>query len=199
MPDPRVAEYAELLVDTCVSVKDGWQVVVIGPPLARPLLEEVARLVGERGAYAIMRVNLSGAMGVPDLHWVLAAPDARLRELAPIDRHMFETTDAIISVYAPENTRDTSAVPPHRLSLIQQASRPVMTRIVSGEVPWVGCQFPCPSLAQEAEMSVAEFEDSSTAPSCSTGTSSAAGCSGSPTGSTPRTRCGSSAPTPICS
>jgi aminopeptidase len=159
MKDPRVTEYAELLVDTCVGVQDGWQVVVGGTPLARPLLEEIARLVGERGAYAIMRLNLTGAFGVPDLQWVLAASEARLGELAPIDRHMFETTDAIISVYAPENTRDTSAVPAGRLQLIQQSARPVLERIVSGELPWVGCQFPCPSLAQEAELSVREFED----------------------------------------
>ena len=159
MADPRVTEYAELLVDTCVGVQDGWQVVIVGPPLARPLLEEVSRLVGERGAYALMRVNLSGAFGVPDLQWVLAAPASRLAELAPIDRHMFDTADAIISVYAPENTRDTSSVPAERLKLLQQASRPALERIVSGEIPWVGCQYPCASLAQEAEMSVREFED----------------------------------------
>ncbi|MDQ3822093.1 MAG: aminopeptidase [Actinomycetota bacterium] len=159
MPDPRVERYAELLVDTCVGVQDGWQVVVTGSPLARPLLEAIARLLGERGAYAIVRVNLSGAFGLPDLQWVLAAPEARLGELAPIDRHMFENADAIVSVYAPENARDASAVSEKRLQLVHQASRPVLDRIVTGGLPWVGCQYPCPSLAQEAEMSVREFED----------------------------------------
>jgi aminopeptidase len=159
MPDPRVTQYAELLVDTCVGVEDGWQVVVSGTPLGRPLLEEIARLVGERGAYALMRINLTGAFGMADMHWVLAAPEERLAELPGIDKHTFETMDAVISVSAPENTRDTSAVPAQRLSLLQQASRPVLERIVSGEVPWVGCQYPCPSLAQDAEMSVDDFED----------------------------------------
>ena len=159
MPDPRVTQYAELLVDTCIGVKDGWQVVVSGTPLGRPLLEEIARLIGERGAYALMRINLTGAFGMADLHWVLAAPEERLAELPGIDKHTFETMDAVISVSAPENTRDTSAVPAERLSLLQQASRPVLERIVSGEVPWVGCQYPCPSLAQDAEMSVDDFAD----------------------------------------
>jgi aminopeptidase len=159
VPDPRVTQYAELLVDTCVGVKDGWQVVISGTPLGRPILEEIARLVGERGAYALMRLNLSGALGMADMHWVLAAPKELLGELPEIDRHTFETMDAVISVSTPENTRDTSAVPAERLSLLQQASRPVLERIVSGEVPWVGCQFPCPSLAQEAEMSVDEFAE----------------------------------------
>jgi aminopeptidase len=157
--DPRVKDYAKLLVDTCIGVQDGWQVVVVATPVARPLVEEVSRLLGERGAYAILRLSLSGALGVSDLGWMLAAPESRLGELAPIDRHMFETMDAAIVIVAPENTRETSAAPAERLTLLQKASRPVMERILSGDVPWVGCQYPCPALAQEAEMSVGEFEE----------------------------------------
>jgi aminopeptidase len=67
--------------------------------------------------------------------------------------------DATISIWAPENTRETSDVPVERLNLLQKASRPVLERIVSGEIPWVGCQFPCAALAQEAELSVGEFAD----------------------------------------
>jgi aminopeptidase len=157
--DSRVADYAKLLVDTCVGVQEGWQVVLTSTPLARPLVEEVARLLGERGAYAIVRLSLTGALGAYDLAWIQAAPDARLGELAEIDRHMLMTMDAAISISAPENTRDASAVAPERLALLQQASRPVLERIVSGDVPWVGCQYPCPAYAQEAEMSLGEFED----------------------------------------
>jgi aminopeptidase len=90
---------------------------------------------------------------------VLAAPEERLGELSAIERHMLGTMDAAIAVVAPENTRDASAVPADRIALLQQAARPVLERIVSGDVPWVGCQFPCPALAQEAEMSLGEFED----------------------------------------
>lgn len=63
MADPRVEEYAKLLVDTCVGVQEGWQVVVVGTPFGRPLIEEVNRLLGERGAWAITRISLSGALG----------------------------------------------------------------------------------------------------------------------------------------
>src|SRR5215210_8229992 len=38
--DPRVEAYAALLVETCVDVQPGWQVLVTGGQLARPLLEE---------------------------------------------------------------------------------------------------------------------------------------------------------------
>ena len=43
MPDPRVEQYARLLVERCLNVQPGWQVVVQSSPLARPLVEEVLR------------------------------------------------------------------------------------------------------------------------------------------------------------
>jgi len=47
--DPRVEQYAKLLVETCVDVQPGWQVLVTGSYLARPLLEAVSSEVGRRG------------------------------------------------------------------------------------------------------------------------------------------------------
>ena len=50
MPDPRDRAYAELLVEKCVDVQPGWQVLVSGTPLGRPLLDEICAAVGRRGA-----------------------------------------------------------------------------------------------------------------------------------------------------
>jgi aminopeptidase len=158
VPDPRVESYAKLLVETCVDVQPGWQVVVLGSVLARPLLEEVCRAIARRGAYALLRVGFGGA-GLAEGSWVREAPEALLGELAEIDRHTIESMDATIVVIAPENTREEATIPQERLALLQQASRPAMEKLLTGETPWVGCQFPCPSLAQEAELSVRDFED----------------------------------------
>ena len=76
--DPRIEQYAKLLVETCVDVQPGWQVLVDGSALARPLLEEVSRAVARRGAYALLRVNLTGSgINVP---WALEAPDELLAD-----------------------------------------------------------------------------------------------------------------------
>ena len=50
MPDARDRQLAELLVDTCVGVQPGWQVLVMGAMPGRPLLEEIVKLpdVNER-------------------------------------------------------------------------------------------------------------------------------------------------------
>lgn len=152
MGDPKVEEYARLLVDTCVAVQPGDQVVVFSTPLARPLVEAVSRRIAERGAYALLRVS----WGV-DIGWANAAPEALVETLAPIDRHAYEQLDAMIGIDAPENTRELSAIPPDRQQLRRRSMAPVMQRFLSDEARWVGCQWPTPALAQEAGMTFAQF------------------------------------------
>ncbi|HEX3453883.1 MAG TPA: aminopeptidase [Gaiellaceae bacterium] len=157
MIDHRVTQYARLLVETCLDVQPEWQVIVGGSTLARPLVEEVSRLVGRRGAYALQRVSLDGAgLNVP---WACEAPEELLSEPAPILRYEMEHADAYLTIDAPENTRQTSAVSPERLALLQAGTRPLLQRILDYELRWIGCQYPTPALAQDAGMSLAAFED----------------------------------------
>ena len=158
MPDSRLKDYAKLLVEDCIDVQAGWQVVVIGSYLGRPLFEEVVRQVARRGAYVIPRVTF-GEASVASREWLLEAPLELLSTAAPIDQHVLGAMDALIVIDAPENTRDGSRVPRERLAAMQSAYRPHMERIFRHEVPWVGCQFPTDALAQEAGMSTGEFAD----------------------------------------
>jgi aminopeptidase len=155
--DPRIEEYAALLVEKCVDVQPGWQVLVTGGMLARPLLEAVSRLVARRGAYAIQRANLAGnGINVP---WALEAPEELLSTPAQIEAYALDHADALVSIDAPENTRELTALPADRLARIQAGLRPHLERVLTMDLKWVGCQYPTPALAQEAGMSVGEFED----------------------------------------
>ena len=158
MSDPRDRQLAELLVDTCVGVQPGWQVLVIGSPLGRPLIEEVVRVVAERDAYALLRLSFDDASATPRA-WLRAAPVERLSVPAPMIQHDYETCDALIAVVAPENTRDGVDIQRERMSAVQGAYRPSMERLFSHETPWVGCHYPTPALAQEAGMATREFAD----------------------------------------
>jgi aminopeptidase len=154
LADPRVEQYARLLVDTCVDVQPGDQVLVFATPLARPLVEAVSKRIGERGAYALLRL----AWG-PDVGWANAAPEELLETLPAIERHAYETLDAMIGIDAPENTRELSAVSPERQQSKRRAMAPVLQRFLSDDARWVGCQWPTPALAQEAGMTVAQFSE----------------------------------------
>ncbi len=85
MVDNRIQAYARLLVEDCIDVQPGWQVLVAASALARPLAEEVMRQVAARRAYAIPRISLSGVSAVVELPWLQEAPLELLAELAPVE------------------------------------------------------------------------------------------------------------------
>ena len=157
MTDTRVEQYAKLLVGTCVDVQPGWQVLVNGSVLARPLLEAVSREIGRRGAYALQRVNLSGSR--LDVPWATEVPEELLDEPADIDAYAWRQADALVAIEAPENTRELTALPGERLSRLQAGWRPYLERVLTMDIKWVGCQYPTPALAQEAGMSLEQFAD----------------------------------------
>jgi aminopeptidase len=154
MRDPRLEQYARILLDDCIGVQHGWQVLVSAPHGARPLIDELVSQLGERGAYALLRPNVIGST-----RWILAAPEEILKAPAPIEVHMLENIDALLSISAPENTREASAVPPERMAMVQSGFRPHMERVYTNEMPWVGANYPTPALAQNAGMSLRDYED----------------------------------------
>jgi aminopeptidase len=157
MTDPRDEQYARILVETCIDVQPGWQVVVTASPLARPLLREVCRALARRGAYPLVR-NLDGLGSTPK-EWIKEAPQEMLRTMPPLEEHVLMHADAFMALVAPENTRDGSDIEPRRLQLLQESGKPVMERLLSGGTPWVGCHYPTAALAQDAGMTLEQFSD----------------------------------------
>jgi len=139
-------------------VERGWQVLVWGTPWARPLLEEVMKQLGERGAYPLLRLTFSGGL-VYHRTWLRHAPLEAISEPASIDVHTLGHCDAVLAVAAPENTRDGVDIAAERTSAVQRAYRPATTRLDANEVPWVMCWYPTPALAQDAGMTLPAFED----------------------------------------
>jgi aminopeptidase len=116
-------------------------------------------LIGERGAYALPRITITESLLSREPAWAAAAPEQLLGELAPLDRTFWETIDADIVVFAPENARDGTEVSPERQALLREAMRPVLPRILNDEIRWVACMYPTPALAQDAGMTTAAFAD----------------------------------------
>jgi aminopeptidase len=159
MPDPRVQEYARLLVERSIDVQPGWQVMVISQPDARPLLEEVVRGIARRGAYPIVRFSYAMEQLPFRLLWAEEAPLELLDTPAPADKHVWDTVDAWMLLGAPENGREGADLPAERRDLIAKGQAEFLARRLRLEIPWVTCRFPCPALAQDANMGLRAFED----------------------------------------
>ena len=155
MRDPRIDEYARLLVGRSVDVQPGWQVQVRATPLARPLVEAVLEELARRRAYPILQMTFE-TIGGP---FAREAPLELLRVAAPLQQRIWEEADAFIAIWAPENSREGSDLSEERKAALQEASTPMRTRTMSMSAPWVIAEYPVLSGAQDAGMTLQEYEE----------------------------------------
>ncbi len=154
MRDPRLDEYARLLVERSVAVEPGWQVSVRGTPLARPLIEAVIERIARIGAYPIVQIVFE-QIGGP---FAREAPLDVLRVPAPLQRRIWEEVDGFISIWAPENAREGAELPDERRAALQQMTTVMRERTMAMAAPWVIAEYPVHSMAQDAGMTIAQYE-----------------------------------------
>jgi aminopeptidase len=159
MSDPRVAKLAELLVNYSLELQPGQLVRIDAGTVATPLVTEAYRHALRAGANARTRIDVEGL----DVIAVAESSDEQLVFVSEIDRYEVEQVDAVLTIWAERNTRALSEADPKRVSR-RIASRRELTkrfweRIDAGEAKWVGTRFPTEAHAQDAEMSLAEYED----------------------------------------
>ena len=160
MADPRIEQYARLLVERCVDVQPGWEVVVVGSTHARPLIEEIMRAIGRRKAVPVVQLSFSGMDFWPfETVWAETAPPELVAERSALRVKIEDECDAWIRVGAPENTRDGVGLPQEQHEAIMKGARPLIARRLALDIPWVTCRYPTPALAQEAGMGLRDFED----------------------------------------
>ena len=153
--DSRTDEYARLLVERSVPVQPGWQVLVRGNHLGRPLIEAVCEEIARKGAYPILQVTFE-QIGGP---FAREAPLELLRRTPPLQRTLWEECDGIISIWSPEHAHEGSDLSDDRLAAVQEALSPLRERTMAMGVPWVIAEFAVQSMADEAGMTLAEYED----------------------------------------
>jgi aminopeptidase len=159
MTDPRVAKLADLLVNYSLELKPGEIVRIDGGTVAAPFVRELYRSALRAGANPRTRVEVEGI----DVIAVGEASEEQLTFISEIDRFEIEHVDAIVTIWGDRNTRALSQADPQRVSK-KIASRRKLTnrfweRIDDGKAKWVGTRFPTDAHAQDAEMSLAEYED----------------------------------------
>jgi aminopeptidase len=159
MSDPRIERLAAVLVDYSVGAEEGQQITIEAPSAAAPLVREVYRRVLAAGAHPLPRIGIEGMLE----NLMLDGSDAQLDWVNPARRDDIEEVDARVVIMAPSNTRSLTQVDAakearHHLALEPQRNR-YLERSASGELSWVLTLFPTHAAAQDAGMSLSEFED----------------------------------------
>ncbi|MBN1557234.1 MAG: aminopeptidase [Lentisphaerae bacterium] len=153
MADIRVERHARLLVRYCLNARRRQTVAVNGGAAAEPLLTAVYAELLKRGAYPVLRMVPER---VDDLLFAYGKPH-HFSEITEYQRAFVRTVDASLSVLASANTRGLSGADPQKQAALAKAQRPL--RNVLQKKPWTLTLFPTAAYAQDAEMSLREFED----------------------------------------
>jgi len=157
--DPRYEKLAGVLVHYCLDAAKGDLFQINASPLAEPLVAAVYREALAAGAHPFVRI------GLPSLAetFLRTAKKHQLTYVSPIQEFTVEKVDKVLSIRAQENTKALANVDPKKQAASQAAHRKIferfMERSAAGELDWCGTQFPCNASAQDAEMSLDEYED----------------------------------------
>jgi|SRR6056297_62037 len=159
MINPILEKYADVLVDYSVEVKEDEQVLIQGAMAAEPLIKAVYVKVLKRGAHPIVIPTFAGK----DELFYENASENQLDYQSPIRKYLIENIDASISILAHYNTKGMTNVDPQKMKKRSLANRELMKihmkRASEGDLNWTLCQYPTSADAQEAKMSLSEYED----------------------------------------
>ena len=159
MTDPRLENLARILVDYSTAVRPGDWVWIRTHVLALPLANEVLRYVLRAGGRPTFNLESDELKET----YLREAGEDQLRWVSPDLPLAYEGADVLMNLRASSNTRALSGTDPARQRLQAEALRPLgatyLRRAAEGQLRWVATQFPCPAYAQEADMSLGEYED----------------------------------------
>lgn len=150
--DPRVETQADIVVDHSVDIQKGDNVLISGSPVAEDLIVALYERIGERGAQPFWKGSSDRASRA--FQRAINIDDISLSEHA---LGAIEETDVYIGIRGSLNTKETGDVPPEKNRASSQANQEILETRLSKR--WVGTQYPAPGNAQDADMSLAAYED----------------------------------------
>ena len=157
--DPRLNKLADVIVGYSTRVQRGDLARLSGEPIAAPLMEAMYERMIRAGANVIVRM-------VPDSFeeiFYKNASDEQLSFVPPLLMQEVESIDVSIGLWCETNPKALTNVDPSRQARESAARKPVfkrfMQRFAEGKLRWCGTLYPTMASAQDAEMSLSEYED----------------------------------------
>jgi aminopeptidase len=157
--DERVDNLARILVEYSLKVRPGDRVAISGTTYAEPLMMAAAEHVFRVGGHPVPAPAFDGWNSL----FMRKSSDEQLQFISPFISTVIEDFECWINLKSDVNTREMEGIDPKRQALRAQAMRPLLDtyreRYSSGDLRWVISIYPTPGMAQDAEMSLREFED----------------------------------------
>jgi aminopeptidase len=142
-----------MLLEHSLKVKEGENVVIRSGYLAKPLIDEFYRKVIDKGANAFVHI-----LSDPQRKYFMEnANEKQLENISTIYEGIYDKADSVLVIEAPENTKHLSNVSPRNNMEYNKALSPLLKKIMNKR--WVLTNYPVEAFAQDADMSLEEYED----------------------------------------
>jgi len=158
MVDPRIEKLAKLCVHYSVDVKKKEKVIIRGMCGAFPLINEIYKECLLSDAYPLIIPELD-----VEYTFFKYAKEHQLKHASPFEKFRVENMDVQIYVWCELNPKRLTNINPSKITLHQTSKKEYYEifrkREAEGKLKWVGLPYPVNAEAQEATMSLAEWED----------------------------------------
>lgn len=159
MADQRLNKLAKLLVNYSTEVKPGDLVFISANEVASPWLIEVVKEATKAGGNVQYKLSSEEAREMQ----LKFSSEEQLKSGDLIIETVMEKADVWLSAGGGRNTRGLSNLDPDKIRKSQEGAakwrKLYSERMGNGTLRWCGTQYPTYSDAQEASMSMSEYED----------------------------------------
>jgi len=158
MVDSRIENLAKLCVQYSVDVEAKEKVFIQGNALALPLIRELYKECLLGGAYPIVMPSL-------DVEYIFFkyAKEDQLRFVPPLQKFLAKEADVVINISCEPNPKRLTNINPEKIATVRTSRKEIMEtflrRSAQGKLKWVVLPYPINNQAQEAAMSLEEYED----------------------------------------
>ncbi|KKQ24567.1 MAG: Peptidase M29, aminopeptidase II [Candidatus Woesebacteria bacterium GW2011_GWA1_37_8] len=161
--DFRVEKTAEILVNHSTCFKKGERALIVADWQARPLVLELYKKLIQKGASEVLvhfdvdEQVISRSYNEFGEIYLKNASAGQIKDYPKIADYIVANVDCWYRIYAQSNTRGFSNLDPKIISLRSKTVHPLIEKRVL-KTRWVIANFPTEAGAQEAGMSLSEYE-----------------------------------------
>jgi aminopeptidase len=162
--DPRIQKFAKVLAEHSARIVPGDRVLIEGTTAAEPLVRELYIQILEKGGHPHPMISFPGMVPfIQDDLYLTYAKDSQLDFVPTFYKIAYDQFESRIRVHSATNTRATTRIDPAKAQRRGKATSTItesqMRRGAEGKFKWVTTLYPTDAYAQDAGMSLKEYED----------------------------------------
>jgi aminopeptidase len=162
--DSRVAKFAKVLVEHSARIVPGDRVLIEATTAAEPLVRELYIQILEKGGHPHPMIGFPGMVPfIQEELYLTYAKDTQLDFIPTFYKYAYDQFESRIRIHSAMNTRATTSLDPikvqRRAKGISSITESQMRRGAEGAFKWVTTLYPTEGYAQDAGMSLGQYED----------------------------------------